>query len=116
MNVANGNNKPLILFDPYPRSKESHFSTAAVGPVSDTGPYYSCRRRPLDPDTIDTYLPDAAALVGQTDMPAERLNRAKNLKAILNVEGNFLPNVDYEMFSKRHPCVGRRPGLCPGGG
>ena len=28
-------------------------------------------------------------------MPAERLARAPKLKAIVNVEGNFLPNVDY---------------------
>ena len=35
------------------------------------------------------------AIVGQTAMPAERLARAPNLRAIVNVEGNFLPNVDY---------------------
>jgi phosphoglycerate dehydrogenase-like enzyme len=28
-------------------------------------------------------------------MPAERLERAERLRAIVNVEGNFLPNVDY---------------------
>src|SRR3712207_3040377 len=28
-------------------------------------------------------------------MPADRLQRAPRLRAIVNVEGNFLPNVDY---------------------
>ena len=35
------------------------------------------------------------AILGQTAMPAERLARAEKLRAIVNVEGNFLPNVDY---------------------
>ena len=31
-----------------------------------------------------------------TRLGADRLRRAPNLRAILNVEGNFFPNVDYE--------------------
>jgi phosphoglycerate dehydrogenase-like enzyme len=34
--------------------------------------------------------------VGQTSLDAGRLARAARLRAIVNVEGNFLPNVDYE--------------------
>ena len=37
----------------------------------------------------------ADIMIGQFDMPAERLERATNLRAIINVEGNFLPNIDY---------------------
>lgn len=37
----------------------------------------------------------ADIMIGQFDMPAERLERAKSLRAIINVEGNFLPNIDY---------------------
>jgi phosphoglycerate dehydrogenase-like enzyme len=44
---------------------------------------------------VDEHLPEATAIVGQTAMPAERLARAEKLRAIVNVEGNFLPNVDY---------------------
>ena len=36
------------------------------------------------------------AVLGQTALPAARLERAPELRAIVNVEGNFLPNVDYE--------------------
>ena len=31
-----------------------------------------------------------------TDLPRERLVRAQKLRAIFNVEGNFLPNIDYD--------------------
>ncbi len=45
---------------------------------------------------LDQQLPEAFAIVGQPDLPAERLHRAAKLRAVLNVEGNFFPNVDYE--------------------
>ena len=41
-------------------------------------------------------LPRAFAIVGQPDLPAARLDRATDLRAVMNVEGNFFPNVDYE--------------------
>ncbi len=37
----------------------------------------------------------ATIIMGQFDLPAERLQQLPNLKVIFNVEGNFLPNVDY---------------------
>ena len=40
-------------------------------------------------------LPETVLLLGQTDMPRERIERAPRLKAIFNVETNFLPNIDY---------------------
>jgi phosphoglycerate dehydrogenase-like enzyme len=48
------------------------------------------------PDTmVDEWLPSAVAVLGQTALSAARLERAPRLRAIVNVEGNFLPNVDY---------------------
>jgi phosphoglycerate dehydrogenase-like enzyme len=44
---------------------------------------------------LDELLPQAFAVVGQPDLPAERLLAATRLRAICNVEGNFFPNVDY---------------------
>ncbi len=44
---------------------------------------------------FDALLPEAFAVVGQPSLPAERLERAGQLRAIVNVEGNFFPNVDY---------------------
>lgn len=45
---------------------------------------------------LDRHLPDAFAIIGQPDLPTERLDRATELRAVLNVEGNFFGNVDYE--------------------
>ena len=49
-----------------------------------------------DPGRLDDLLPDLFAIVGQPDLPRTRLDRAVNLRALLNVEGNFYPNVDYD--------------------
>jgi phosphoglycerate dehydrogenase-like enzyme len=51
---------------------------------------------PMPAAILEQELPDAEILIGQSDMPRERLERAKRLRAIFNVEGNFLPNVDYQ--------------------
>ena len=47
-------------------------------------------------DELDAVLPTAFAVVGQPDLPASRLARATALRVLMNVEGNFYPNVDYE--------------------
>jgi phosphoglycerate dehydrogenase-like enzyme len=44
---------------------------------------------------LDALLPEAFAIVGQPDRPGERIAAAPHLRALLNVEGNFYPNVDY---------------------
>jgi phosphoglycerate dehydrogenase-like enzyme len=37
----------------------------------------------------------AKIIIGQIDLPEPRLKRATSLRAVFNVEGNFLPNIDY---------------------
>ncbi len=48
------------------------------------------------PEALDEALPEVFAIIGQPDLGRERLQRAQRLRAVLNVEGNFFPNVDYE--------------------
>jgi len=55
----------------------------------------------MSPKLIDELLPDTVLIFGQTDMPRERLDRAPKLKAIINVESNFLPNIDYKTCVER---------------
>ena len=47
----------------------------------------------------DAIFEDRAAkaeiIIGQIDLPESRLKRATSLRAVFNVEGNFLPNIDY---------------------
>jgi phosphoglycerate dehydrogenase-like enzyme len=51
---------------------------------------------PMPAETLESALPDAEIIIGQTDLPRERLARCQKLRAIFNVEGNFLPNIDYD--------------------
>jgi phosphoglycerate dehydrogenase-like enzyme len=48
------------------------------------------------PEALDAALPEAFAVIGQPDLPQDRLDRATALRAVCNVEGNFFSNVDYE--------------------
>ena len=52
-------------------------------------------------ERFESYLPEMAILIGQSDMPKARLDRAPDLRAIINVETNFLQNVDYETCFER---------------
>ena len=60
-------------------------------------------------DEVDRLLPEVEIIIGQTDMPRERIERATKLRAIFNVETNFLPNVDYQACQERGIAV-----LAPG--
>jgi phosphoglycerate dehydrogenase-like enzyme len=86
---------PLVLVDAFPRSKEMIFSTATEHQLRTQVrliEHYGSRM----PDAlVDKYLEDVEIIVGQTPMDAARLNRAKKLKAIINVKGNWESNIDY---------------------
>jgi phosphoglycerate dehydrogenase-like enzyme len=92
----NKKDRSLILFDPYPRSKELIFTKAVWQRLQKMGRIITSDENPMPAELIDHHLPEVKAVIGQTAMHRERLNKAKNLRAILNVEGNFLPNIDYE--------------------
>jgi len=89
--------KPTILVaDPEPRTVESIFepeSWARLNELGDVIVHADGSRLP--PDGLGATLAEAAIIVGQIDMPAERLRCMPKLRGIINVEGNFLPNVDY---------------------
>jgi phosphoglycerate dehydrogenase-like enzyme len=85
----------VILVDPYPRTLEQIFSPEARARLEALAPVTWHDGPPAGPDLVEPLLPDLVAVVGQTALPAGRLARAPRLRAVLNVEGNFLPNVDY---------------------
>lgn len=57
--------------------------------------------RTMPASQVDALLPETAFVMGQTDLPRERLDRAENLKAVFNVEGNFTGNIDYDTCFER---------------
>jgi phosphoglycerate dehydrogenase-like enzyme len=96
MNGYHAGNEPIIIFDPYPRSRELIFRPGQWQRLESLGSVVCHDEGRMPPEIVNRHLPDAVAVIGQTDLPAERVARATKLKAILNVEGNFLPNVDYD--------------------
>jgi phosphoglycerate dehydrogenase-like enzyme len=87
--------EPLILVDPLPRTLAMICDDDTRARLHALGRLVVHEDGPMPDALIEEHLPDTVAILGQTAMPAERLARAPKLRAIVNVEGNFLPNVDY---------------------
>ena len=85
----------MILVDPYPRTLDQIFSAESRARLEALGAVTWHDGPPAGPELVERLLPELVAIVGQTALPVERLERATRLKAVLNVEGNFLPNIDY---------------------
>lgn len=92
---------PVILVDPLPRTLDLIMEPDVRARLERLGRVVLSEDKPMDDATIDALLPETALIFGQTAMPAERIARAPKLKAIINVETNFMPNVDYEACQRR---------------
>ena len=91
--------KPVVVLRTAPQPVERIFTPATMAELS-------ARFRVLDlsagtEQDLDEALGEAFAVVGQPDLPSERLHGAPRLRALLNVEGNFYPNVDYPTCFQR---------------
>ena len=97
MAESTSTNRPLILTDLYPRSTKQLFDDATKARLESLGEvvWLDDESKPASDDYIDRYLPNATVLIGHSALPKERLDRAPLLKVVFNVEGNFMPNVDY---------------------
>jgi phosphoglycerate dehydrogenase-like enzyme len=95
------NSAPLILLDPYPRAIDLIFDAPTKQRLQSLGQVIWHEGTPASDAYLDQHLPEAVALIGQSALSAERLAKAPHLKAVFNVEGNFLPNVDYQACHRR---------------
>jgi phosphoglycerate dehydrogenase-like enzyme len=93
--------KPVIVVDPLPRTLDVICDAETRRRLEALGRLVVSEDQPMPAEVVERWLPEAAILIGQTAMPRERLDRARNLKAIFNVETNFLPNVDYQACQER---------------
>ncbi|HET9018956.1 MAG TPA: hydroxyacid dehydrogenase [Acetobacteraceae bacterium] len=92
---------PLILVDPLPRTLDAICDPSTRRRLEALGRLEVSERAPAPDDVVDRLLPETVLLIGQTAMPRARLDRARKLRAIFNVETNFLPNIDYEACRQR---------------
>lgn len=87
--------RPLIFLDPHPRTEAMVFTPdveAALGSMGRIVHHFGAR---APDDLVDSVLDEVAIIIGQTAMGRDRLDRAPNLKAVINVKANWEPNVDY---------------------
>lgn len=98
--------RPLIFLDPTPRRRDTIFSPEAWAELHALGDVSLHADPGSGERAIDDVIGQVEFLVGQTSMPAERLARATKLRAIINVETNFLQNIDYaQCFARGIPVL-----------
>jgi phosphoglycerate dehydrogenase-like enzyme len=87
--------RPVVILRPWPQRSDRIFSPGAMDGLHERFTVVD-----LDDDrseeAVEASLPDAFAIIGQPSLPTDRLARARSLRAVFNVEGNFFPNVDYD--------------------
>jgi len=93
--------QPLVIVDPLPRTLDVICDAETRKRLEALGRLVVSEDRPMPAAEVDRLLPEAALLIGQTAMPRARIDRAAKLKAIFNVETNFLPNIDYQACQER---------------
>lgn len=98
-----GAGKPIILIaDPEPRTLPMIFEPEVMARLNEIGEvvvHASGRRLPAA--ELEQALTEAAIVIGQIELSGARLDRMPNLRAVFNVEGNLLPNIDYERCFQR---------------
>ena len=91
----------VILLDPHPRRIERIFDTPTRLRLERLGRVLWHDGSPAAAEHIDRHLPQAIALIGQSPLDRARLDRAPHLRAVFNVESNFLGNIDYAECERR---------------
>ena len=88
---------PLIVIDASPRGLSETFDAGLWARLQAAGEVVAYEGEGRMPgERFEALLPEMEILIGQSDMPKARLDRAPKLRAIVNVETNFLQNVDYD--------------------
>ena len=97
MDVTEG----IILLDPHPRRIERIFDESTKRRLERLGRVLWHDGSRASDEHIDRHLPQTIALIGQSRLDKARLDRAPHLRAVFNVESNFLPNIDYAECHRR---------------
>jgi phosphoglycerate dehydrogenase-like enzyme len=93
--------KPKALVDPHPRTLALLFDPDDLKKLKSLVRMTAWEGGRMPAAMVEKHLADATILIGQPDLSRERLVRATQLKAVINVEGNPQPNVDYECCFER---------------
>ena len=87
--------RPLVISVPEPRSLD-----LILTPENEAKVRRDFRivegEGPTVAKVVEDNIAEASFIIGQPELPRQILQQAKNLKAIFNVESNFLDNMDYD--------------------
>ena len=84
-----------IFLAPAPRIVSDIFEENDLLRLRAIGDVVIHERGPVTDEIFDESAAKSEIIIGQMDLPESRLKRATSLRAVFNVEGNFLPNIDY---------------------
>jgi phosphoglycerate dehydrogenase-like enzyme len=89
------NTRPIVISVPEPRSLELIFTPDDEAELR-RGYQVFEGQGPTISKVVEEQIAEASFIIGQPELPRQILQQAKKLKAILNVESNFLDNMDYD--------------------
>ena len=95
-------NKPIILTDPFPRTLKLIFSNENYLFLKKN--FILLKAPKSKKNKKNFYLKNISSanfIIGQPDLPTSLLKKASKLKAIFNVESNFIDNIDYDYCFKK---------------
>ena len=94
-------NKPIIITDPFPRTMDILFSKENLKFLKNN---FNLIKAPKinKKKFYKKNLQNAHYIIGQPDLPNELIKQQKKLKAIFNVESNFMDNMDYDYCFKNN--------------
>ncbi len=93
--------RPTLLLDPTPRTVSDIFTPDALSSLNQLFTVIE-RGNTLASAFYSEHLPTATFVVGQPELSTADIAGAEKLKAIINVEGNFLQNMDYAACFSRN--------------
>src|SRR5450755_796756 len=93
--MPSSNTSKHIFLAPEPRAVSDIFDPGDLARLRALGDLYVHENGPVTDALFDQHVLNADIIIGQFDLPESRLKRIPSLSAVFNVEGNFLPNIDY---------------------
>ena len=92
--------KPIVISDPFPRTLNLIFTKKKLGELKTK---YKVLIAPNKNKKkfYEDHIEKVTFIMGQPDLDRNLLSKAKKLKAIINVESNFMNNVDYSYCDKK---------------
>ena len=94
--MPNSSMSTRIFLAPEPRAIRDIFDQSDLARLRALGDVHVHESGPVTDALFDEKVATADIIMGQFDLPESRLKRIPSLRAVFNVEGNFLPNIDYD--------------------